>query len=100
MQSMRHTLGCKWTTDCMVSPACYRLAAALQVVCGAEFLAVQKDCLVYSIGSKGDDAFEVDLLRRAPNCEVSVDRAAMSCAGHLEGQLWQGDSSHCWRGAR
>jgi Methyltransferase domain len=39
-------------------------------MCGAEYLALKNDCLVYSIGSAYDDGFEQALLQIAPNCEV------------------------------
>jgi Methyltransferase domain len=45
-------------------------------VCGMEFLTEKADCLVYSIGSRAEDGFELDLLSRAPNCEVSISAAA------------------------
>eukprot|EP00953_Heterococcus_sp_UTEX-ZZ885_P005443 3406-Heterococcus_DN1.PRE.2 len=44
-------------------------------VCGMEFLTDKADCLVYSIGSRAEDGFELDLLSRAPNCEVSISAA-------------------------
>ncbi|KAG5176627.1 methyltransferase domain-containing protein [Tribonema minus] len=39
-------------------------------VCGVEFLADRKDCLVYSIGSSEHDGFERGILAAAPHCEV------------------------------
>jgi hypothetical protein len=47
-------------------------------VCGMEFLSEKADCLVYSIGSRAEDGFELDLLNRAPNCEVSFSAASSS----------------------
>jgi Methyltransferase domain len=61
-------------------------------VCGMEFLTEQADCLVYSIGSRAEDGFELDLLSRAPNCEVSIN-AATAAAKHICRQSMR--SFHC-----
>lgn len=41
-------------------------------VCDPTRLRKAKDCLVYSVGSHGNFAFEADLQRVAPNCEIHV----------------------------
>lgn len=41
-------------------------------VCDPHRIAKKKDCLVYSVGSNGNFAFELDLQRQLPNCEIHV----------------------------
>jgi Methyltransferase domain len=69
-------------------------------VCGMEFLTEKADCLVYSIGSRAEDGFELDLLSRAPNCEVSiraataaVERICRQCLRSLHSDMRSSSSS-------
>ena len=41
-------------------------------VCDPHRIAKTRECLVYSVGSNGDFAFELDLQRQLPNCEIHV----------------------------
>ncbi|KAI2489284.1 methyltransferase domain-containing protein [Fragilaria crotonensis] len=41
-------------------------------VCDPHRIAKKRECLVYSIGSNGNFAFELDLQRQLPNCEIHV----------------------------
>ena len=41
-------------------------------MCNIEALKEKKDCLIYSVGSANDFAWEEEVKRRAPNCEIHV----------------------------
>ena len=41
-------------------------------MCNIEALKEKKDCLIYSVGSENDFAWEEEVKRRAPNCEIHV----------------------------
>ena len=63
-----------WNPDfaCLMDVALGPVGDGHKWVCDAYRLKEVKDCLVYSIGSRGDFQFERALQKEAPNCEIHI----------------------------